>query len=140
MKFKIYDAEVELDFLDADEMERVEAALNRVTERSKALTVDGLTQSQAIRNQCKVIFDFFDDVFGEGTHKRIFGTKCNLIQALNAFEAFNVAKEASAKEVRAVSDKYNANRAQRRANQVIHKKQQNRQPSPYSGNGKKRHS
>lgn len=140
MKFKIYDAEVELDFLDADEMERVEAALNRVTERSKALTVDGLTQSQAIRNQCKVIFDFFDDVFGEGTHKRIFGTKCNLIQALNAFEAFNVAKEASAKEVRAVSDKYNANRAQRRANQVIQKKQQNRQPSPYSGNGKKRHS
>lgn len=140
MKFKIYDAEVELDFLDADEMERVEAALNRVTERSKALTVDGLTQSQAIRNQCKVIFDFFDDVFGEGTHKRIFGTKCNLIQALNAFEAFNVAKEASVKEVRAVSDKYNANRAQRRANQVIQKKQQNRQPSPYSGNGKKRHS
>lgn len=140
MKFKIYDAEVELDFLDADEMERVEAALNRVTERSKALKVDGLTQSQAIRNQCKVIFDFFDDVFGEGTHKRIFGAKCNLIQALNAFEAFNVAKEASVKEVRAVSDKYNANRAQRRANQVIQKKQQNRQPIPYSGNGKKRHS
>ena len=27
MKFKIYDAEVELDFLDADEMERVEAVL-----------------------------------------------------------------------------------------------------------------
>lgn len=140
MKFKIYDAEVELDFLDADEMERVEAALNRVTERSKALKVDGLTQSQAIRNQCKVIFDFFDDVFGEGTHKRIFGAKCNLIQALNAFEAFNVAKEASVKEVRAVSDKYNANRAQRRANQVVQKKQQNRQPIPYSGNGKKRHS
>ena len=140
MKFKIYDAEVELDFLDADEMERVEAALNRVTERSEALKVDGLTQSQAIRNQCKVIFDFFDDVFGEGTHKRIFGAKCNLIQALNAFEAFNVAKEASVKEVRAVSDKYNANRAQRRANQVVQKKQQNRQPIPYSGNGKKRHS
>lgn len=142
MKFKIYDAEVELDFLDADEMERVEAALSRVTERSKDFVSvpNGLTQSQLIRSQCKIVFDFFDEVFGEGTHKRIFGSKCNLIQALNAFDAFNTAKESSVKEVRAISDKYNANRAQRRANQVIQKKQQNHQPIPYSGNGKKRHS
>lgn len=141
MKFQIYDAEVELDFLDADEMERVEAALTRVDERSHALVAEAknMPQSQAVRNQCKVIFDFFDDVFGEGTHKRIFGTKCNLIQALNAFDAFNVAKDSCVNEIRAISNKYSANRAQRRADQVIQQKQQNRQPIPYSGNRKKRH-
>ncbi len=135
MKFKIYDAEVELDFLDADEMDRVEAALNRVQSRSTAASYEGMTQSQAIRTQCGIIFDFFDDVFGEGTHKRIFGSKCNLAQALNAFQAFNTAKEDSVKEIRAIGDKYNANRAQRRAQQQA----KNRQPIPYAGNGKKRH-
>ena len=99
MKFKIYDAEVELDFLDADEMDRVEAALNRVQSRNATARYDGMTQSQAIRTQCGIIFDFFDDVFGEGTHKRIFGGKCNLAQALSAFQAFNTAKEDSVKEI-----------------------------------------
>ena len=135
MKFKIYDAEVELDFLDADEMDRVEAALNRVQSRNATASYNGMTQSQAIRTQCRIIFDFFDDVFGEGTHKRIFGGKCNLAQALSAFQAFNTAKEDSVKEIRAIGDKYNANRAQRRAQQ----QPKNRQPIPYAGNGKKRH-
>lgn len=135
MKFKIYDAEVELDFLDADEMDRVEAALNRVQSRNATASYDGMTQSQAIRTQCGIIFDFFDDVFGEGTHKRIFGGKCNLAQALSAFQAFNTAKEDSVKEIRAIGDKYNANRAQRRAQQQF----KNHQPIPYAGNGKKRH-
>lgn len=135
MKFKIYDAEVELDFLDADEMDRVEAALNRVQSRSAAASCEGMTQSQAIRTQCGIIFDFFDDVFGDGTHKRIFGGKCNLAQALGAFQAFNAAKDDSVKEIRAIGDKYNANRAQRRAQQQT----KPRQPIPYAGNGKKRH-
>lgn len=135
MKFKIYDAEVELDFLDADEMDRVEAALNRVQSRNTAVSYEGMTQSQAIRTQCGIIFDFFDDVFGEGAHKRIFGGKCNLAQALSAFQAFNTAKEDSVKEIRAIGDKYNANRAQRRAQQ----QSKNRQPITYAGNGKKRH-
>lgn len=135
MKFKIYDAEVELDFMDADEMDRVEAALNRVQSRNTAVSYEGMTQSQAIRTQCGIIFDFFDDVFGEGTHKRIFGGKCNLAQALSAFQAFNTAKEDSVKEIRAIGDKYNANRAQRRAQQ----QSKNHQPIPYAGNGKKRH-
>lgn len=135
MKFKIYDAEVELDFLDADEMDRVEAALNRVQSRNTTVSYEGMTQSQAIRTQCGIIFDFFDDVFGEGTHKRIFGGKCNLAQALSAFQAFNTAKDDSVKEIRAIGDKYNANRAQRRAQQ----QSKNRQSIPYAGNGKKRH-
>lgn len=132
MKFKIYDAEVELDFLDADEMERVEAALNRVAERNKESVYEGMKQSEMIRTQCGIIFDFFDEVFGEGTHKRIFGTKCNLIQALNAFDAFNTAKNSSVGELREISNKYNANRAQRRAEQ----RTPNRPPVPYNGKKK----
>lgn len=133
MKFKIYDAEVELDFLDADEMERVEAALNRVQDRNKAAAYEGLKQSEMIRTQCGIIFDFFDEVFGDGTHKRIFGNKCNLIQALKAFEAFNAAKNSSTDEVRELGKKYNANRAQRRAEQ----RTPNRAPVPYNGHKKK---
>lgn len=134
MKFKINNAELELDFLDADEMERVEAELDRVLQRTetelKASHVT--TQSQVIRVTCQIVFDFFDAVFGEGTQKRIFGNRCNMAEAMRAFEMFKQAKDGSSAEIKALSEKYNPNRAARRANQ-----QGKGIPAP-NGNGKSR--
>lgn len=134
MKFKIYGEEFELDFLDADEMERVEAAIENVQSQNKAEAYEGLTQSQMIRKQCGIIFGFFDEVFGEGTHKRIFKGKCNLVMALNSFEEFIKAKDSSASEVKAIRDKYAPNRAQRRTEQ----RQHNRSNAPILYNGPKK--
>lgn len=115
MKFTIMGEEFELDFLDANEMEHVEDALKKTNKKIQEAKYVGLTQSQAIRKQCQIIFDFFDEVFGEGTHKRIFKGKCNLAQAINSFAEFIDAKNKSANEIRAITDKYSPNRAQRRA-------------------------
>lgn len=115
MKFKIRDEEFEIDFLDADEMERIEAALQTVERKNTREEYEGLTQSQLIRKQCGTIFDFFDEVFGDGAHKRIFKGKCNLRDALGAFEAFVQAKNNSAGELKEIADRYSPNRAQRRA-------------------------
>lgn len=117
MKFDIYGEEFELDFLDADEMDRIEAAIQKVQNKNKPEAYVGLTQSQLIRKQCQTVFDFFDEVFGEGAHKRIFKGKCNLAMALNAFGEVIKAKNNSVQEIRAIRDKYSPNRAQRRAEQ-----------------------
>lgn len=115
MKFVIRGEEFEIDFLDADEMERVETAIVHLEEKNTVKNYEGLTQSQLIRKQCSVIFDFFDEVLGPGAHKRIFKGKCNLVDALTAFEAFVTAKNNSAQELREIRDRYSPNRAQRRA-------------------------
>jgi len=115
MKFKIRDEEFEIDFLDADVMERIEDALQTVEQKNTREAYEGLTQSQLIRKQCGTIFDFFDEVFGDGAHKRIFKGKCNLRDALGAFEAFVQAKNNSAGELKEIADRYSPNRAQRRA-------------------------
>lgn len=115
MKFVIKNEEFELDFLDADVMEMVEDAIVHVEERNTVQAYEGLTQSQLIRKQCSVIFDFFDEVFGDGAHKRIFKGKCNLIEALIAFEDFVKAKNSSTDEIKEISERYSPNRAQRRA-------------------------
>lgn len=139
MKFNIYGEEFELDFMDADEMERVEAAIENVQSQNKPEAYAGLSQSQMIRKQCGIIFDFFDEVFGEGAHKRIFKGKCNLIMALNSFEEFIKAKDSSVSEIKAIKDKYDPNRAQRRAAQKANGS--NRAPVPYNGprKGKRHH-
>lgn len=140
MKFTIKGEEFDFDFYDADEMERVEAACARVEERcNEAMNMTDATQSQVIRAQCGIIFDFFDEVFGEGAHKRIFKGKCNLLDALNSFDAFIQAKNSSVSEIKAVKDKYDPNRAQRRAAQKANGS--NRAPVPYNGprKGKRHH-
>lgn len=139
MKFNIYGEEFELDFMDADEMERVEAAIENVQSQNKPEAYAGLSQSQMIRKQCGIIFDFFDEVFGEGAHKRIFKGKCNLIMALNSFEEFIKAKDSSVSEIKAIKDKYDPNRAQRRAAQKANGS--NLAPVPYNGprKGKRHH-
>lgn len=139
MKFKIYGEEFELDFMDADEMERVEAAIENVQSQNKAEAYEGLTQSQMIRKQCGIIFGFFDEVFGDGAHKRIFKGKCNLVMALNSFEEFIKAKDSSVSEIKAIKDKYDPNRAQRRAAQKANGS--TRAPVPYNGprKGKRHH-
>ena len=115
MKVVIYGETFDFDFLDADEMERAEAVIAKVQQRNTVDAYKGMSQSQMIRKQCGIISDFFDELFGEGSSARIFKGKCNLVQSLGAFEAFINAKEDSIKEVSALRDKYDPNRAQRRA-------------------------
>lgn len=117
MKFNICGEELEYDFLDADEAERIESAIKKVQERNKPELLVGLTNSEAIRKQCHIVFDFFDEVFGEGSSKRVFKGKCNLVTALNAFGEVIKAMNNSVQEVKAIQDKYSPNRAQRRAEQ-----------------------
>jgi len=79
--------ELDFDIYDADQAETYEAALERVIQSSRK-KVTGETMAAGIRRQCRTVFDFFDDLFGEGTHQEIFGDRTNLRICLDAFREF----------------------------------------------------
>jgi len=133
MKVTIYGEEFDIDFLDADEMERAENACQNVLDKIKSENFDGMSQSQLIRAQCQIVFDFFDEVLGAGAHERIFKGKCNLPMALNAYDVFLTAKNNSVNELSAIRDKYSPSRAQRRTTQ----QNSNKAPIPYKHGHKK---
>lgn len=106
---------VELEDLDIYELEvaeRYEKALAKVNEDSNKGNSKSL--SEGIKYQCNLIFDFFNTLFGEGTDKKIFGNKVNLMTCVKAFEEVVLRMNEQKKEIEKLSNKYSPNRAARR--------------------------
>lgn len=78
--------EVDFDIFEADNADAYEQAMENV----KALATPPTNEllGEAIRRQCNAVFDFFDDIFGDGFHKEIFGEKTNLTECLQTFRDF----------------------------------------------------
>ncbi len=101
----------DIDILDADEAEKFESAIEKV---KKIENVKCSKNSEAIRLVCNAIFDCFNDIFGEGTDREIFGNKVNLMTCLNAFEELVMHMKSQNEELEKFSSKYSSNRASRR--------------------------
>ena len=70
----INNVELEADFLDADFMERYEAAAAEMqTRANSAREIKWVRSSDAMKEICAYINEFFDSVFGTGTAEKIFG-------------------------------------------------------------------
>ncbi len=76
----------DIDVADALAMERYEHAHDNVAKAMNDLQPEGKRQSELIRAQCTAVFNFFDEVFGDGTAKKVFGKSVNLTTCLNAYE------------------------------------------------------
>lgn len=83
---KINDVELELDLYDADVMDRYTETIKKLDEKQKNKSIEGLSNGEIIRQECEMVFDFFNDVFGPGTDKKVFGDKTNIKICLNAFK------------------------------------------------------
>lgn len=118
----------DLDVADALEMERFETANDNVLNKMKQLDTNGKRRSELIRAQCTAVFEFFEEVFGNGTAKKVFGESVNLTTCINAYEGVIVAVNRLDK---AVGEQYKSrlgNRNQRR-NQKKNKHYNNRPKS-----------
>lgn len=110
---KINGVELEdIDIYDVEVAEKYEKALETVKNISEE--VDKMGLSDGIRYQCSLIFDFFNTMFGEGTDRKIFGNRVNLITCLKAFEEVIEQINEQKKEIDKLSNKYSPNRAARR--------------------------
>ena len=85
---KINGVEFDLDFTDADLLEKIEKGSKTVFEKTEEIKKqkNNLTPAEGIRQECKMLKDFLDYVLGDGTSEKIFGEKDSLKQCINAFE------------------------------------------------------
>lgn len=112
---EINGVELEFDLLDADMAESYENAYRKM-QKDVANIPKNLSLAENIRKQCKLIFNFFDEVFGEGTSKNIFGNKTNLRECIKAVETIIDHVNKDTEEANKIINKYSPNRATRRAN------------------------
>ena len=115
----------DIDVADALEMERCEKANDNVSDKMKQLDTNGKRRSELIRAQCSAIFEFFDDVFGDGTAKKVFGESVNLTTCINAYEGVIVAVN---KLDKAVGEQYKSKLGNRQQRRNKHKNHYNNRP------------
>ena len=101
----------DLDIYDVEVAEKYEKVLENINKPQK---VEGLKTSAVIRKQCEAIFNVFNELFGEGTDKKIFGDKVNLVTCLKALDEFITQVRDQKEQIEEISNKYSPNRATRR--------------------------
>ena len=77
-----------IDFTDADILERIEKGRESVEQQIKELknNKNNVTPAEGIRQECKIVKIFVDYVFGEGTSEKVFKGKDSLKECIEAFE------------------------------------------------------
>ncbi len=114
---KIRNIEVDFNFLDADDIEKFENEAKKVKEGCNSKAKIAMTMSESIREECKIIDNFFNNVFGEGISEKIFSGKMNLEEHIKAFEDVVKEKIEQQRRLQNTFDRYRPNREQRRHNQ-----------------------
>lgn len=111
----IFGIELKFDFFDADQLEVYERENQKVADDIKEPTqYEGKSTADAIRIQCRIVDGFFDAVFGAGTSQKLFKGKANIRDHMEAFGIVAQCARESGGEMKAIEDKYDPNRAERR--------------------------
>ena len=109
---KIGNTELELDLFDAEMAEKYERALRKFDERQNNKKT-GLDLAGTIKQECEIVFDFFNDIWGAGTDKQVFGNKTNFRECEKAFKQIVDCSSAQLEEVRSITAKYSIDRLKR---------------------------
>ncbi len=109
----INDKKFDVDFTDADLIERIEIGSKKVFDETERIKNEDFSVAEGIRQECKIIKDFLDYVFGEGTSKELFENKDSLNLCLKAFEDIINEKEKQVKSINDFVSKYSPDRVQR---------------------------
>ena len=121
-KMKLEDIEVNFSFTDADDVERFENAAKKVYEEAEKNKKKEMNASEIIREECNIIEEFFDSVFGEGISNKLFNEKKDIVEHIKLFEDIVKAKVEATKDIQNIydnienSDRYKPNRETRRYN------------------------
>ena len=110
---KINGVELDIDFTDADILERIETGSKEVYNKAEELKTSTVSPAEGIRQECKILKDFLDYVIGEGTSEKLFGDKNSLQQCLNAYEDIVKARDEQINEFEARVSKYSPGRLKR---------------------------
>lgn len=110
---KINNVEFDIDFTDADFIEKLEKAKDISAKQSEELETKKLTPAEGIRQECKIAKDFLDYVLGEGTSQKLFGEKNSLKECVKALEELENARQEQEKYFNTTISKYSPDRLTR---------------------------
>lgn len=115
---KIKDVEVNFSFTDADDVERFENEAKKVKQKTETRKKKETSIAEAIREECNIIEEFFDNVFGEGIANKIFKGKKDLEEHIKVFGDVVKAKVEQQKDIvdfyNNIESRYLPNRETRR--------------------------
>ncbi len=105
----------DLDLAELEVAERYEQEMQKYTDA--IATLSGNNRVEIIRTVCTATFALFDGVFGDGTAKKVFGDRTNLVICNKAMseliDASNKIDKQNSNETKKIFAKYNPNRAVR---------------------------
>ena len=96
---KVLETEIEFDFYDSEQMEKLETNIDKITKGINRINPEKMKQSQCINKFCSIIEEGFDNIFGEGSSKQIFKEKRNFKLCVQAFRDLVKAREEQEKEL-----------------------------------------
>ena len=107
--------EFDIDFTDADLIERYDFKQKEVAKQVEELRAkkNTLSPAEGIRQECKIIKEFLDYVLGDGTSEKIFGNKDSLNLCLSAFEDIIDNFDKQQKNIQERINKYSPERIKR---------------------------
>lgn len=106
--------ELNIDFTDADILERIENGSKEIFEKAEELKGNkDLSPAEGIRQECKILKDFLDYVLGDGTSEKLFKGKDSLQQCLQAYEDIINARTTQLNEFQMRVSKYSPDRLRR---------------------------
>lgn len=105
---------LDIDFTDADILEKIENGSKIVYEKAEELKGNkNFSPAEGIRQECKILKDFLDYVLGDGTSEKLFKGKDSLNQCLKAFEDIINAKQNAMNNFQSKISKYSPDRLNR---------------------------
>lgn len=128
--FKFGDFETEVDFTDVDFLTDLEYAQEKLEEDVSKVPMTGKT-AEIFKAQCQCYFNFFDTLFGVGTHEAMFQGRTSYKLCLEAGEKLS---ECENKQVENFFDKYDQYNVQQHGN-----RQQIRHYNKQQGKKRKQH-
>lgn len=112
-QWKFNNFETDIDFTDADFMEKFEDCYGKMIEESEKVPKVGKV-SEITRSQCKVFDNFYDRLFGNGTSNKLFLGKNSMDMRVKAASSLFDLRNSEKARYDSMVNKYVPNRKVRR--------------------------
>ena len=105
----------ELDFTDADLLDRIDKKSEEVLKQCEELekVKDTIKPAEGIRQECKILKDFLDYVFEDNVSEKVFGNKNSLRYCLKAYEDVIKERNRQVDNLHNIVDTYSPQRIKR---------------------------
>ena len=81
----ILGVKLEADLLNPKVVRKYDEGLKKVAEIARSAADSG-SGADWIENDCNAVIDFLDDIFGQGSARKVLGEEADLLTCLDAFE------------------------------------------------------